>query len=314
MTSTPGETRAPAVSGRVRALVVVVWVLLLAHLVATFLWAAPGYLTVRPEGESAGDPASTGVHRVLEPYMTPVFAQNWSVFAPEPLHVEYSLRVRGVYTGGGDGALVPGPWIDTTAVEVRALTGHLLPAATDRPSRRLAADLRTTFLALPEDGRATVLVSPVRGPAGPGGAGPWSVLRDTLVDAGGAPAVVDDYLGLDRAAAAYATQVLRASGDLAEPGPGSGGPGSGAGPVYVQVSVVRQALAPQGTSVRPAPTELLLGARPPVVVPGQDDAAFSGAWDALLGLPGPAEPTDDGDPPAADRPGAVAPTDAGRTP
>ncbi|MGW2092849.1 DUF5819 family protein [Promicromonospora sukumoe] len=339
----------PAVSGRVRALVVVVWVLLLAHLVATFLWAAPGYLTGRPEGESAGDPPSTPVHQALEPYMTPVFAQNWSVFAPEPLHVEYSLRVRGVYDGGPDDALVPGPWIDTTAVEVRALTGHLLPAATDRPSRRLAADLRTAFLALPEDGRATVLVSPVRPPAGsdgtgtgtgtgtgepgdasPGDAGsgdaradggrsgdsgPWPGLRDTLLDAGGAPDVVDDYLGLDRAAAAYATQVLRASGDLAEPEPGPSAPGSAAAsPVYVQVSVVRQALAPQGTSERPAPTELLLGARPPVVVPGQDDAAFSGTWDALFGLPGPAGPTDDGDPPAADRPGAVAPTDAGRTP
>ncbi|MFI8523055.1 DUF5819 family protein [Promicromonospora sukumoe] len=304
MTSTPGETRAPAVSGRVRALVVVVWVLLLAHLAATFLWAAPGYLTGRPEGESAGDPPSAPVHQALEPYMTPVFAQNWSVFAPEPLHVEYTLRVRGVYDVGPDGALVPGPWIDTTAVEVRALTGHLLPAATDRPSRRLASDLRTAFLALPEDERATVLVSPVRAPAGPGGAGigepgdaasgdteidgggpgdagPWPVLRDTLLDAGGAPDVVDDYLGLDRAAAAYATQVLRASGDLAVPEPGA--PGSGADPVYVQVSVVRQALAPQGTSERPAPTELLLGARPPVVVPGQDDDAFRGTWDALAG-------------------------------
>ncbi|MFD7022540.1 DUF5819 family protein [Promicromonospora sukumoe] len=315
MTSTPGETRAPAVSGRVRALVVVVWVLLLAHLAATLLWAAPGYLTGRPEGESAGDPPSAPVHRALEPYMTPVFAQNWSVFAPEPLHVEYTLRVRGVYDVGPDGALVPGPWIDTTAVEVRALTGHLLPAATDRPSRRLASDLRTAFLALPEDERATVLVSPVRGSEGPGGAGsgepdgagagdagpgdagadggtdgagsgdtgPWPALRDTLLDAGGAPDVVDDYLGLDRAAAAYATQVLRASGDSAVPQPGSGAPGSGADLVYVQVSVVRQALAPQGTSERPASTELLLGARPPVVVPGQDDAAFSGTWAALLG-------------------------------
>ncbi|GAA2223000.1 hypothetical protein GCM10010413_14870 [Promicromonospora sukumoe] len=281
-----------------------VWVLLLAHLAVTFLWAAPGYLTGRPDGESAGDPPATPVHQALEPYMTPVFAQNWSVFAPEPLHVEYTLRVRGVYDAGPDRALVPGPWIDTTAVEVRALTGHLLPAATDRPSRRLAADLRTAFLALPDDERATVLVSPVQGPAGPGGAGtgtaepgdagsgdagsgdaaPWPGLRDTLLDAGGPPDVVDDYLGLDRAAAAYATQVLRASGDLAEPEPESGAPERGsADPVYVQVSVVRQALAPQGTSERPAPTELLLGARPPVVVPGQDDGAFRGTWDTLTG-------------------------------
>ncbi|MFD7308614.1 DUF5819 family protein [Promicromonospora sp. NPDC059942] len=303
MSTTPGETlarprpaappEAPAVSARVRGLVVLVWVVLLAHLAATFVWAAPGYLTGRPEGESAGDRPSTGVQRALEGYMTPVFAQNWSVFAPTPLHVEYSLRVRGVYVGGSDGDLVPGPWIDATAVEVRALTGHLLPAATERPSRRLASDLRAAYLALPERGREVVLVSPVRGSGGDvavdgsgGGsasnedAGPWTDLRAALLDVGGAPDAVDTYLGLDQAAAAYATQVLRASGDLAEPGPGVPADGA-AEPAYVQVSVLRQAVAPQGSSERPAPSELLLGARPPVVVPGQDDGAFRTTWDAL---------------------------------
>ncbi|MFD6447691.1 DUF5819 family protein [Promicromonospora sp. NPDC060204] len=303
MSTTPGETlarprpaaqpEAPAVSAWVRGLVVLVWVVLLAHLAATFVWAAPGYLTGRPDGESASDPPSTGVHQALEGYMTPVFAQNWSVFAPTPLHVEYSLRVRGVYAGGSDGDLVPGPWVDTTAVEVRALTGHLLPAATERPSRRLASDLRAAYLALPERGREVVLVSPVRGSGGdaaadgPGGesgstedAGPWTDLRAALLDAGGAPDAVDTYLGLDRAAAAYATQVLGASGDLAEPGPGVRADGA-ADLMYVQVDVVRQAVAPQGSGERPEPSELLVGARPPVVVPGQDGDAFRATWDAL---------------------------------
>ncbi|WP_245605935.1 DUF5819 family protein, partial [Promicromonospora kroppenstedtii] len=169
MSTTPGENlarfrpaarpEAPAVPARVRGLVVVVWVVLLAHLAATLVWAAPGYLTGRSDGErSTGVPAA-GAHDVLASYMTPVFAQNWSLFAPSPLHVEYSLRVRGVYADGPDGDLVPGPWIDATAVEVRALTGHVLPAATERPSRRLATDLRTAFLALPADGRAVLLVS-----------------------------------------------------------------------------------------------------------------------------------------------------------
>ncbi|MEV0890284.1 DUF5819 family protein [Promicromonospora sp. NPDC050262] len=283
MTSTP---EAPAVSARVRGLVIAVWVVLLAHLAATFVWAAPGYLVGRPDGGSTGDVASvpsTGVHQALEAYMTPVFAQNWSVFAPTPLHVEYSLRVRGVYTGGPDGDLVPGPWIDATAVEVRALTGHALPAAIERPSRRLASDLRAAYLALPGRGREVLLVSPVQEPVGSGGdGGPWPDLRAALLDAGGAPDAVDTCLGLDRAAAAYATQVLLASGDLAEPEPGPGAPGnSAAGLGYVQVSVLRQAVGPQGSSERPAPSELLLGARPPVVVPGQDDAAFRTAWDAL---------------------------------
>ncbi|WP_454858396.1 DUF5819 family protein [Promicromonospora soli] len=171
MSSTPGDrdtrpvlaepSEPRVVSPPARGPVVAVWVVLLAHFAATFVWAAPGYLTGRPEGESTGDAPTTAVHRALEHYMTPVFAQNWSVFAPSPLHVEYSLRVRGVYTGGPDGDLVPGPWIDATAVEVRALTGHVLPAASERPSRRLATELRTAFLELPEQGRAVLLVSPV---------------------------------------------------------------------------------------------------------------------------------------------------------
>ena len=279
----------PAVSGRARGVVVAVWVVLFAHLVATFVWAAPGYLTGRPAGESTGDAPTTAVHRALEPYMTTLFAQNWSVFAPSPLHVEYSLRVRGVYAGGPGGDLVPGPWIDATAVEVRALTGHVLPAATERPSRRLATDLRTAFLALPEDGRAALLASPVAAGSGADGgsgdsadAGPWTDLRAALLDAGGSPDVVDDYLGKDRAVAAYATQVLRASGEDAVPA-GAAASAVAPAPVFVQASVLRQEVAPRGSGPRPEPSELVLGARPPVVVPGQDDAAFGRTWAVLRG-------------------------------
>lgn len=290
---TPARTRPaappepPAVPARVRTLVVGVWVVLLAHLAATFVWAAPGYLTGRPARESTGDAPTTAVHRALEPYMTPVFAQNWSVFAPSPLHVEYSLRVRGVYARGPDGDRVPGPWIDATAVEVRALTGHVLPAATERPSRRLATDLRTAFLALPEDGRAALLASPVAaGPGADGGSGdaadavPWTGLRAVLLDAGGAPDVVDDYLGKDRAVTAYATQVLRASGEDAVPA-GAAASAAAPTPVFVQASVLRQEVAPRGSGPRPESSELVLGARPPVVAPGQDDAAFGRTWAAL---------------------------------
>jgi len=262
---------APAISRRVRGLVIAVWALLLAHFAATFLWAAPAYVTGRPADEPpVGEVPATGMHRALETYMTPVFAQNWSLFAPSPLHVDYALRVRGVYADGSDGDLAPGPWTDTTAVEVGALTGHVLPAATERPSRRLAADVRAAYLALPEDARGVVLRSPAstRGTA----LAPdlWPGLRTALLDAGAAPAVVDDYLAEDQALAAYATQVLRASGTEA------------AGRlVYVQANVVRHAVTPYGTAERPEPTEFTLGVRPPVRMPGQGDGAFGVTWEAL---------------------------------
>ncbi|WP_129787745.1 DUF5819 family protein [Promicromonospora panici] len=268
---------APVISRRVRGLVIAVWVLLLAHFAATFLWAAPGYLTGLPDGEvPAGKAPDTGVHRALEVYMTPVFAQNWSLFAPSPLHVDYALRVRGVYADGPDGDLAPGPWIDTTAVEVGALTGHLLPAATERPSRRLAADVRTAYLALPEGARDVVLQSPASTRGTIPAPVPWPGLRTALLDAGAAPGVVDDYLAEDRALAAYATQVLRASASGTE-----AGRASVRHPVYVQANVVRSAVTPYGAAERPEPTEFTLGVRPPVRLPGQGDGAFGVTWEAL---------------------------------
>jgi hypothetical protein len=242
--------------------VIAVWVLLVAHFVATFLWTAPGYLTGRPGAEAPGSGGSaTGVQRVLETYMTPVFAQNWSLFAPSPLHVDYVLRVRGVYTGGHDGGLRNGPWIDTTAAE--------------RTSRRLASNLRAAYLALPEGARGVVLRSPAMARGVVPAPDPWPGLRRALLDAGAAPGVVDDYLAQDRALAAYATQVLRASRDEAR------GSAPGRRPVYVQVNIVRHPVAPYGATERPEPTEFTLGARPPARLPDRGDDEPGATWDAL---------------------------------
>jgi hypothetical protein len=276
---------APAVSRRVRVLVIGVWALLLAHFAATFLWAAPGFLTGRPD-DGTTRPPSTGA---LAAYMTPVFAQSWSIFAPSPLHVEYTLRVRGLYERGTDGGLVPGPWIDATAVEVRALTGHLLPAATERPARRLAAEARDAYLRLPEEARLVVLRSPSAGPVpGQEPPEPWPALRAALLDDGAPPAVVDAYLAQDRTLTAYATQVLLADGAA---GGRAGRPGAPGRPlVYVQANVVRHGVTPYGAQERPGPDGLTLGARPPYAVAGQDDAAFRSAWDTLRQQ----SPADDG--------------------
>jgi hypothetical protein len=145
----------------------------------------------------------------------------------------------------------------------------VLPAATERPSRRLASSVRAAYFALPIPARDVVLRSPAR--AGPT-SGHRPGLRAALLDAGAVPAVVDDYLAADRAAAAYATQVLRASA------------ARGSGPdrfAYVQVNIVRREVAPYGTDDEPDSTELTVGARPAVRMPGQDDAAFGATWDAL---------------------------------
>jgi hypothetical protein len=255
--------------------VVVVWALLLGHFVATFLWTAPGFLT----GGADDKPASGADTGALSAYMTPVFAQNWSVFAPSPLRVEYALRVRGVYPRD-DGGLTPGPWIDATAVELRALTGRPFPGAGERPARRLASDTRAAYLALPEEARVVVLRSPPDAPA-PEHAphGPWPALRASLLDAGAAPGVVDDYLAQDRTLAAYATQVLRAADAADGPASGTGAPGPAA--AYVQARIVRHVVPPYGARDRPEPSGLTVGARPPYTVAGQDDAAFRGMWDTL---------------------------------
>ena len=70
----------------------------------------------------------------------------------------------------------------------------------------------------------------------------------------------------DRALAAYATQVL----GTVRPGERGRARADAPGrrPVYVQASIVRRAVTPYGTTLRPEPTELTLGARPPVGMPG----------------------------------------------
>ncbi|MFC7024347.1 DUF5819 family protein [Promicromonospora thailandica] len=252
------DSGAPAVSRRLRAAGLVAWAVLAAHLVATVLWTAPGRLTGHDEPLS-DQPVTTPAHRVLRAWMTPVFDQGWSLFAPEPLHVDYVLRVRGVWASGPGGALEPGPWTDATAVETRALMGHVLPAATERPARRLAAEVRAAYLALPDDARVLALGST-------GGS------RADLTDAGAPAAVVDRYLAADRALTAYATQVV--SAERAAPDDGD--------PVYVQAAVVRREVAPPGAPA-PPPDELTLGARAPLRLPGQDDAAFAATWARLGG-------------------------------
>ncbi|MFI9487786.1 DUF5819 family protein [Promicromonospora sp. NPDC052451] len=268
-----GDT-APAVSRRLRGLVLAVWALLIAHLAATLLWTAPGWVTGRPqEGPLSAEPSGTAGYGALETWMTPVFDQGWSLFAPEPLHVDYTLRVRGVYRGGG-GAPVPGPWIDASAVELRALTGHALPAATERPARRVAAEAREAYLALPEAGRGVVLRSTAAAPDVSGHPVAWAELRAALLGTGAAAGVVDRYLAADRALAAYATQVVRASGSDR----------THRRPVSVQAEVVRRPVPPYASAERPRPTTLTFGARPLLRLPGQDDAAFGAVWARLQEL------------------------------
>ncbi|GGM17879.1 DUF5819 family protein [Promicromonospora citrea] len=283
-TAREGPDAVAPVSPRRRVAVLAVWAVLATHLVATLLWTAPGRLTGQPDDEPLSDqPVTSVARRALATWMTPVFDQGWSLFAPEPRHVDHVLRVRGVYAGE-DGEPVAGPWIDATAVETRALTGHLLPAATERPARRLAAEARSAYLELPGDARLVALRSaafPGRGPVPPDAAADpvWAALHADLLDSGAAPEAADRYLAADRALAAYATQVVAATP------PDPAGTAAHDSPVLVQTSVARREVVLPGEA-EPAPSETVLGARPPLRLPGQDDDAFASAWRRLLGLAG----------------------------
>lgn len=270
-TAREGSDAGAPVSPRRRAAVLAVGAVLAAHLAATVLWTAPGWLTGQPDDEPLSDrPVTSVAHRALAAWMTPVFDQGWSLFAPEPRHVDHVLRVRGVYAGE-DGEPVAGPWIDATAIETRALTGHVLPAATERSARRLAAEARSAYLALPGDARMAALRSsafPGRDPAHPVRA----TLRADLLDGGATPEAADRYVAADRALAAYATQVVAAT---------PYGPAAHERPVLVQAAVTRREVVLPGEA-EPPPSETVLGARPPLRLPGQDDDGFADTWARLL--------------------------------
>ncbi|HEV2639207.1 MAG TPA: DUF5819 family protein [Actinocrinis sp.] len=99
-----------------RALVALVAVLTAGlvglHLGATFLYNAPS------------NPVSQKYAGPLRDWMTPVFTQNWQLFAPNPLSEEIDVQARGSVAGSGQVTA----WRDLSVADVQATVHNPVPS------------------------------------------------------------------------------------------------------------------------------------------------------------------------------------------
>jgi uncharacterized protein DUF5819 len=132
-------------------------------------------------------------------YLSPFFAQNWRLFAPNPIDKDKSLLVQAAYVDR-DGDLHTTPWVDWTTVELGVIKHRLVGGRAGYVTTKFFDPLDDNFYTMT---RAQRTLSERPSPLAPPS---WSVLRGFLARAGPTPDL-DDYLRFDRAAARLATDV-----------------------------------------------------------------------------------------------------------
>ncbi|HEV2634977.1 MAG TPA: DUF5819 family protein [Actinocrinis sp.] len=82
------------------------------HLLMTFLYNAPP------------NPVSSRYAAQIDWWMSPLFYQDWHLFAPEPSTSNVDVQVRARLASGG----TVSQWIDLSAQDQAATTGDLIPS------------------------------------------------------------------------------------------------------------------------------------------------------------------------------------------
>lgn len=237
------ESSKTPLPGARRAFTVVIMVLLAVHLLAMFMWIAPG------------NAISNALDKPLRAYALPVWQQSWSLFAPDPVHAAYYLEVRAVPDTLEDTA-----WIDASDTELEGLRGHVLPTTASNITNKLSSGVNKAVNDLSSELNAFFTWNYHEDA--------WNRMSTDAFGEGSTPSSqFTDAQLWDRAATAYATQYLRATQDLAETD-------------FVQYRIVRIA-APgfddRATAENSRSVSFTSGRRPQTVMSGQDEAGFRAA-------------------------------------
>ncbi|MCR4513154.1 DUF5819 family protein [Aeromicrobium sp. 50.2.37] len=177
------------------------WRLVVVGLVAV---AAAGHLLVVTLAALPPNTYSDAA-RPATSYLGAYFAQNWRLFAPNPVSSDRVVRFQGAYEQ--DGELVVTDWLDWTDVELDLVRHRLVGGRAGYVTTKLYGPLGSRYRPLDADQRA---IADIAEPVEVLG---WPTLRRELV------AVSDDqlddrqvdlYLVYDRAAARLATEALEA--------------------------------------------------------------------------------------------------------
>jgi hypothetical protein len=162
------------------------------HIVATSLYATPA----TPLRELVPNAAFIA-------YNYPMFDQNWSVFAPEPISANYELSVRSATLV--DGQLVNTEWVNASKTELKLLRHNPLSPRAGYASYAQALGTNLAYKKLSEAEQAVVGQSYYEGDM-------WGQqLEDAMRSQGGSdPDTVNAYLKQEWVTVAYATQVAKA--------------------------------------------------------------------------------------------------------
>lgn len=176
------------------ATVAAVGVLAAWHIAATFLYATPA----TPLREAIPEPA-------LSAYNYPMFDQNWSVFAPDPISADYGIAVRAAVMR--DGELVNTEWVDAAKTELKQLRHNPL---SPRAGYAAYGQSLVTKLAYDELSDAEKEVIAESYYDGEGDEWAYALERDVLDVGDSDPDLVNAYLTEEWRTTAYATQVAKA--------------------------------------------------------------------------------------------------------
>lgn len=229
--------------------------LLAIHIVVTFLFNAPS------------NPVKETLRGEIAGYMLPVFDQNWSLFAPNPINSEDTLLIRARIADpeGGDDRITE--WVNATEREWTLVHHSLAPSRASRLSSNLHRRLHSAWDDLSADQQEIVARDFDAMPD-------WSPLADALIEAQGGEtsSAVANVVRGDRVATGYATQVARALW--------------GDGVVAVQFELRRTPVPRWDVRFDPVPddppsTVREFGWRPVLDADGQADEAFAATFEEL---------------------------------
>ena len=138
-------------------------------------------------------------------YLGAYFAQNWRLFAPNPVSADRVVRFQGAYEQ--DGRLVVTDWLDWTDVELDLVRHRVVGGRAGYVTNKMYGPLGSRYRALDVDQREVADV------ADPEDAPTWSALRRDL--RAGSDDALDDrqvalYLDYDTATTRLATEALEA--------------------------------------------------------------------------------------------------------
>lgn len=135
-------------------------------------------------------------------YLSPMFTQNWRLFAPNPIAEDRSIHFQGSYIAA-DGSQKQTEWIDWTAVELDLVHHRLIGGRAGYISNKLFNPLTLRYSALrPEQRTAAEATDEMDPPS-------WAELSKLLLAAGpDKPVSTAIYLRYERATARLAADVL----------------------------------------------------------------------------------------------------------